>query len=100
LREREAEMAAKEQQVAAREQAGTAVEQQMAASSIGVGTWTVGVDVQPGTYRDRARERFEGSQPSREHLCGRHVWGQSPASALHDLGLCKGRPTTSHQGLD
>ncbi|MCZ2857629.1 hypothetical protein [Blastococcus sp. VKM Ac-2987] len=38
-------------EVAAREQAVAQVERQIAATSIGVGTWTVGVDVEPGTYR-------------------------------------------------
>lgn len=46
-----AELDQREQQLVTREQAVTAVEQQIAANSIGNGIWTVGVDVEPGTYR-------------------------------------------------
>ncbi|SNS38818.1 hypothetical protein SAMN04488107_2345 [Geodermatophilus saharensis] len=46
-----AEIAQREAAVGAREQAVTAVEQQVAATSIDEGTWTVGRDVEPGTYR-------------------------------------------------
>jgi hypothetical protein len=49
--QRRAELDQREQAVAAREQAVTVVEQQVAANSIGEGTWTVGVDIEPGTYR-------------------------------------------------
>ena len=45
------ELAARERKVAAREQAVAVVEQRVAATSIGQGTWTVGRDVEPGTYR-------------------------------------------------
>jgi hypothetical protein len=48
---RQRELGAAEQAVAAREAAVTAVEQQIAANSIENGIWTVGVDVEPGTYR-------------------------------------------------
>ena len=41
----------REKDVAAREEAVTATEQRVAATSIGNGIWTVGVDVEPGTYR-------------------------------------------------
>jgi len=51
LRQREQEADAREQAVAAREQAVSAVEAQMAARSVTEGTWTVGVDIEPGTYR-------------------------------------------------
>ncbi|WP_075012329.1 hypothetical protein [Geodermatophilus obscurus] len=46
-----ADVEARERTVAAREAAVAVVEEQVAANSIGEGTWTVGVDVQPGTYR-------------------------------------------------
>jgi hypothetical protein len=46
-----ADLAARESSVAARESAVGAVEQSIAANSVGPGTWTVGVDIQPGTYR-------------------------------------------------
>lgn len=46
-----ADLSRREQEVAAREQAVTAVEQQIAANSIEEGTWTVGRDITPGTYR-------------------------------------------------
>jgi hypothetical protein len=38
-------------EVTAREQAVAAVEQRIASTSIGQGTWTVGRDIEPGTYR-------------------------------------------------
>jgi len=41
----------REQALATREQAVSAVEAQMAARSVTEGTWTVGVDIEPGTYR-------------------------------------------------
>lgn len=46
-----AELDERERDVEAREAAVTATEQQIAARSIGTGIWTVGVDVEPGTYR-------------------------------------------------
>ncbi|WP_147251474.1 hypothetical protein [Blastococcus sp. TBT05-19] len=49
--QRRAELDERAAEVAAREQAVTAVEQQIAANSITNGIWTVGVDVEPGTYR-------------------------------------------------
>jgi hypothetical protein len=49
-----AELDQREQAVAAREQAVTAVEETIAANSIGEGTWTVGRDIAPGTYRTSA----------------------------------------------
>lgn len=39
--------------LAEREAAVTATEQQVAANTISEGTWTVGVDVEPGTYRTK-----------------------------------------------
>jgi hypothetical protein len=48
---RSAELDQREADVAAREAAVTAVEAQVAANSIGEGIWTVGVDIEPGTYR-------------------------------------------------
>jgi hypothetical protein len=48
-----ASLAAREASVAAREAAVSATEQQVAANSISEGTWTVGVDVEPGTYRTK-----------------------------------------------
>lgn len=49
--QRAAELDAREQSLSARESAVTATEQRIAATSIGTGIWTVGVDVEPGTYR-------------------------------------------------
>jgi hypothetical protein len=49
--QRQAELDQREQALAARETAVTAVEQQVAADSIESGIWTVGIDVEPGTYR-------------------------------------------------
>ncbi|PRY47965.1 hypothetical protein LY71_111144 [Geodermatophilus tzadiensis] len=40
--------------MAAREQAVTALEQQIVATSITEGMWTVGRDIEPGTYRTAA----------------------------------------------
>jgi hypothetical protein len=51
--QRDSELDQRERDVAAREQAVSAVEQQIAANSIGQGTWTVGRDIEPGTYRTR-----------------------------------------------
>jgi hypothetical protein len=48
---RGAELDTREAALAAREQAVTATEQRIANTSIGEGTWTVGRDVEPGTYR-------------------------------------------------
>ncbi len=48
---RQAELDEREQAVADREAAVTAVENQIAATSIGEGIWTVGIDIEPGTYR-------------------------------------------------
>jgi hypothetical protein len=47
----QAELDGRAAELAEREAAVTAVEQQIAANSIGTGIWTVGVDVEPGTYR-------------------------------------------------
>ena len=47
---RQAELDQREQTIAGREQAVAAVEQRIAATSIDEGTWTVGRDVEPGTY--------------------------------------------------
>lgn len=49
--DQEGALTEREAAVTEREAAVTAVEQQVAATSIGEGTWTVGVDVEPGTYR-------------------------------------------------
>jgi hypothetical protein len=49
--ERHAELDEQERQLAEREAAVAVVEQRIAATSIGQGTWTVGRDVEPGTYR-------------------------------------------------
>ena len=54
LEEREGELAAAEQAVADREAAVTVTEDQVAARSVGQGVWTVGVDIEPGTYRTDA----------------------------------------------
>ena len=48
---RAAELDQRESDLVAREQAVTAVEQRIAATSIGQGIWTVGIDIEPGTYR-------------------------------------------------
>jgi len=48
---RAAELDQREADLVAREQAVTAVENQIAATSISHGIWTVGVDIEPGTYR-------------------------------------------------
>jgi hypothetical protein len=52
--QRAAELDQRERDLGVREAAVTAVEQQIAADSIREGTWTVGVDVAPGTYRTEA----------------------------------------------
>lgn len=51
LDDRQAELEGREADVVAREAAVTATEDAIAASQIQIGTWTVGVDIQPGTYR-------------------------------------------------
>ena len=51
LDEREEKLVAAEGQIRAREEAVTATEQAVAARSVGPGTWTVGIDIEPGTYR-------------------------------------------------
>jgi hypothetical protein len=48
------ELQTREREVSERERAVTAVEQQIAKTSIPNGIWTVGVDVEPGTYRTSA----------------------------------------------
>ena len=48
---RQAEMDAREAELITREGAVAATEQQIAANTIGPGTYVVGVDMQPGTYR-------------------------------------------------
>lgn len=48
---RQAELDTREAAVAAREAAVTGAEQQAAANQVGNGVWTVGVDIEPGTYR-------------------------------------------------
>lgn len=50
LEAREVEVEAREVEVAEREAAISAAEQQVADSSISEGTWTVGRDIEPGTY--------------------------------------------------
>lgn len=50
---RQSELSGREREVAAREEAVKAVEDRIAATSIGEGIWTVGVDVEPGTYRTK-----------------------------------------------
>lgn len=49
--QQEAALAQREKDVVARETAVSATENKIAANSIDEGTWTVGVDVAPGTYR-------------------------------------------------
>jgi hypothetical protein len=49
--QRAAELDERERAVKTREDAVTATEERIAATSIGTGIWTVGVDVEPGTYR-------------------------------------------------
>ncbi len=49
--QRQSELDQREAEVAAREEAVTSTEKQIAASSVEQGTWTVGVDIEPGTYR-------------------------------------------------
>lgn len=48
---RGAELDTREGELVAREEAVTATENHVAATQIGNGIWTVGVDVEPGTYR-------------------------------------------------
>jgi hypothetical protein len=52
--DREAQLDQREASLIAREQTVSATEQQIAANSIEEGIWTVGVDVEPGTYRTSA----------------------------------------------
>ncbi|AEG43652.1 hypothetical protein [Isoptericola variabilis] len=51
LDELEATLAEREKAVTEREEAVTAVENRIAETQIQEGTWTVGVDIEPGTYR-------------------------------------------------
>ncbi|KGM13568.1 hypothetical protein [Cellulomonas bogoriensis] len=51
LEVRETELDEREAAIAAREEAVTATEERAAATQIDIGTWTVGVDVEPGSYR-------------------------------------------------
>ena len=51
LAAREAELEQREAEVAAREAAVAETEAQVAAGTITEGIWTVGVDIEPGTYR-------------------------------------------------
>lgn len=44
----------RERDVKEREEAVTVTEEQIAARSVGPGIWTVGVDIEPGTYRTEA----------------------------------------------
>jgi hypothetical protein len=48
---RTSDLDAREAAIAAREAAVTQTEQAAAATQIQIGTWTVGVDIEPGTYR-------------------------------------------------
>jgi len=51
LAEREAELAELDEELAAREAELDASEEARAARTFGIGTWTVGVDIEPGNYR-------------------------------------------------
>lgn len=51
LSEREEALSASEASLGEREQAVTAAEEERAANTFSDGTWTVGVDISPGTYR-------------------------------------------------
>ena len=51
LAQRQSELDTREAAVAAREAAVTGAEQQAAANQVGDGIWTVGRDIEPGTYR-------------------------------------------------
>jgi hypothetical protein len=51
VEERAAELEGMEAAVAAREAAVAATEEQIAATTITTGVWTVGTDIEPGTYR-------------------------------------------------
>jgi hypothetical protein len=51
LEAREAALAEREAELAEREAAVTEAEETVAANSVGDGIWTVGVDIEPGTYR-------------------------------------------------
>lgn len=48
---KETELSNKEADLTTREAAVTTVEQQVAANTIREGTWSVGIDIEPGTYR-------------------------------------------------
>jgi hypothetical protein len=54
MKQREDAVAAKEAAVGAREQAVAATEHRIASTTISEGTWTVGRDVEPGTYTTKA----------------------------------------------
>lgn len=51
IAKRESDLVAQESRVTAREEAVQETEQAVADNSIGLGTWTVGVDVEAGSYR-------------------------------------------------
>ncbi|MER7114393.1 hypothetical protein ABT332_07855 [Saccharomonospora azurea] len=51
LQQREAELDERSTELDAREAALQKEEQEVAANTIGEGVWTVGVDIEPGTYR-------------------------------------------------
>ncbi|MDP9390110.1 MAG: hypothetical protein M3P89_01690 [Actinomycetota bacterium] len=51
IRKAEETLMAKAVELDRREQAVAAIEQRIVQTSIGEGIWTVGVDVEPGTYR-------------------------------------------------
>lgn len=51
---RESELDRREEALKEREAAVTATEQRQAANQVGDGVWTVGVDIEPGTYRTTA----------------------------------------------
>jgi hypothetical protein len=63
LDKREQDLTTQAAAVTAREKAVTAVETEIEANSIGQGTWTVGRDIAPGTYR------------TKEALTGECYWG-------------------------
>jgi hypothetical protein len=94
LKEQEAELAAREEKLAAREEAVAAVEKRVAETSIGEGVWTVGVDVEPGTYRVA------------EPLAGECYWkitasGTNGADIVENDIPTGGRPTvTLRKGQD
>ena len=51
LDDRAATLDSRESDLTTREAVVTATEQQVAANQIQIGTWTVGIDIEPGTYR-------------------------------------------------